>query len=103
MARQSASAAARGRVAPMSAAPKPRPDVTDEEYEALLKRAEALGFRKPDPVPPDQEWFWTPEWLAGEIEASEDIAAGRTVVQYSDEEFIAFLQERAKRADARRG
>ncbi len=25
----------------------------------------------------DQAWFWTPEWLAGEREASEDINAGR--------------------------
>ena len=79
----------------MSAAPKPRPGVTDEEYEALLKRAEALGFRKPDPVPPDQEWFWTPEWLVGEIEASEDIAAGRIYSQDSDEEFFTFLETHA--------
>jgi antitoxin PrlF len=87
----------------MSAAPKPRPDVTDEEYEALLRRAEAFGLHKPDPVPPDQEWFWTPDWLAGEIEASEDIAAGRVYSQDSDEEFIAFLTAWAKRANSRRG
>ena len=28
-------------------------------------------------VPPDQLWFWTPEWQAKEKEADEDIAAGR--------------------------
>ena len=85
----------------MSAVLKRRPSATDEEYEALLERAEALGFRKPEPVPADQEWFWTPEWLAGEIEASEDIAAGRTYVQHSDEDFFALFDERAARADAR--
>src|SRR5699024_8141945 len=29
-------------------------------------------------VPADQAWFFTPEWLAGEREAGEQIAAGRT-------------------------
>jgi antitoxin PrlF len=28
-------------------------------------------------IPTDQAWFFTPEWLAGEREADEDIAAGR--------------------------
>ena len=37
----------------MSAAPKPRPPFTDEQYEALLERAKAFGYHKPDPVPPD--------------------------------------------------
>ena len=87
----------------MSAAPKPRPPFTDEQYEALLERAKAFGYHKPDPVPPDQEWFWTPEWLAGMIQAEEDRAAGRAYVQYSDEGFFAFLDERASPADTRRG
>ncbi|WP_435589786.1 hypothetical protein [Micromonospora aurantiaca (nom. illeg.)] len=26
---------------------------------------------------PDQAWFWTPEWQAGEREADADLAAGR--------------------------
>lgn len=29
-------------------------------------------------VPADQTWFFTPEWLAGEREAGEQITAGRT-------------------------
>jgi len=29
-------------------------------------------------VPADQAWFFSPEWLAGEREAGEQIAAGRT-------------------------
>ena len=86
----------------MSAPPKPRSNVTDEEYAALLERAATFGIYKHDPVPPDQAWVWTPEWLAGMIEAFEDGEAGRTHVQYSDEEFFAFLEEHAARADARR-
>jgi antitoxin PrlF len=31
-------------------------------------------------IPADQAWFWTAAWQAGEREASEDIAAGRTTV-----------------------
>ena len=83
--------------------PKQPPVEPDEEYAALLKRAEAFGIFKPDPVPPDQAWFWTPEWLAGTVEAYENHAAGRAYVQYSDEEFLAFLDERAARANARGG
>jgi hypothetical protein len=74
----------------------------DEAYAALLERAKAFGIHKPDPVPPDQAWFWTHEWLAGELEALEDIQAGRIYSQESDEEFLAFLDEVAARADARR-
>jgi len=85
----------------MSAVRKPRPNDEDDAYAALLRRAAAVGLHKPDPVPPDQAWFWTPEWLAGEIEASEDIAAGRVTRYDSDEEFLASLEERAGRADAR--
>lgn len=29
-------------------------------------------------IPRDQLYYWTPEWQAGEREADEDIAAGRT-------------------------
>jgi bifunctional DNA-binding transcriptional regulator/antitoxin component of YhaV-PrlF toxin-antitoxin module len=28
---------------------------------------------------PSRSWFWTPEWQAGEREASAEIAAGRTI------------------------
>jgi antitoxin PrlF len=31
-------------------------------------------------VPKSQAWFWTPDWQAGEREAAEDIAHGRTHV-----------------------
>jgi AbrB family looped-hinge helix DNA binding protein len=40
-------------------------------------------------VPADQRWFWTPEWQAGEREASEDIAAGRTTYHAGEHELFA--------------
>lgn len=42
-------------------------------------------------IPTDQAWFFTPEWLAGEREADEDIAAGRGAVHESAEEMFAHL------------
>ncbi len=34
-----------------------------------------------------QAWFWTPEWLAGEHQASADIAAGR-FERFDDEDAL---------------
>ncbi len=51
-------------------------------------------------IDPDQAWFWTPEWQAGEREADADIAAGRTTRYDSDEEFMAALDERSGSSDA---
>ena len=42
-------------------------------------------------IPADQAWFWTPEWQAGEREADEAIAAGRTHVFHSEEEMDGWL------------
>lgn len=36
---------------------------------------------------PGQAWFWRAEWQAGEREADGDLAAGRSEVFDSDEEF----------------
>lgn len=46
-------------------------------------------FRKRDR---SQSWFWTKDWQEGEREADADIAAGRVLGPYSDEEFIAALK-----------
>jgi antitoxin PrlF len=42
-------------------------------------------------IPTDQAWFFTPQWLAGEREADEDIAAGRGTVHDSAEDMFAHL------------
>jgi antitoxin PrlF len=42
-------------------------------------------------IPTDQAWFFTPEWLAGEREADEDIAAGRGTVHESAEDMFTHL------------
>ena len=44
-------------------------------------------------VPKSQAWFWTPEWQAGEREASDDIAVGRTRRAKNIEELFAELDE----------
>lgn len=45
-------------------------------------------------VPKSQAWFWTPDWQAGEREASDDIAAGRTRVAKSADEMFSELDRR---------
>ena len=43
-------------------------------------------------IDPQDAWFWTDEWQAGEREASADIAAGRLVTYESDEAFLRSLE-----------
>lgn len=42
---------------------------------------------------PGQAWYWEPGWQAGEREADEDLAAGRSEVFDSDEELERRLAE----------
>jgi antitoxin PrlF len=42
-------------------------------------------------IPTDQAWFFTPEWLAGEREADEEIAAGQGTVHESADDMFAHL------------
>ena len=42
-------------------------------------------------IDPDQAWFWTREWQAGERKADEDLAAGRFQRFEADEAFLADL------------
>ena len=44
------------------------------------------------PIDPDQAWFWTPGWQAGEHEADAEIAKGSGTVFQSTEGFIAHLE-----------
>jgi len=50
-------------------------------------------------IPTDQAWFFTPDWLTGEREADEDIAAGRGTVHESADDMFAHLDARGS-ADA---
>jgi AbrB family looped-hinge helix DNA binding protein len=42
-------------------------------------------------IPTDQAWFFTPEWLAGEQEADNEIAASRGTVHESADAMFAHL------------
>lgn len=44
------------------------------------------------PIDPDQAWFWTPAWLAGEREADAELAKGSGVTYRSTDEFISHLE-----------
>ena len=65
-----------------------------EELEAEITAVGVL-LRTPKPIDASQAWFWTSEWQAGEREADEEIKTGRGRVFYSDEEFLASLEEDA--------
>ena len=43
-----------------------------------------------------QAWFWAPEWQAGERQADEDRAAGRSESFGSGDELVEALRGRAK-------
>jgi antitoxin PrlF len=43
-------------------------------------------------IPTDQAWFFTPEWLAGEREADQEIAAGQGTVHESAEDMFTHLE-----------
>jgi antitoxin PrlF len=49
-------------------------------------------------IPTDRAWFFTPQWLAGEREAEEEIAAGRGTAHESADDMLAHLEALA--ADA---
>lgn len=65
--------------------PKISPDDDDETF---WEKAAAYGVYRPERIDPDQAWFWTRAWIAGEIQADIDYAEGRFTRYYSDEEFL---------------
>jgi hypothetical protein len=87
-------------------APAHRP-ITRADLETLAGLDEAafweavreFGYHRPEPVDPDQAWFWTRRWITRELEADLDHAEGRFTRYYSDEEFLASFDE-DDRADA---
>ncbi|MDP9330651.1 MAG: AbrB/MazE/SpoVT family DNA-binding domain-containing protein [Actinomycetota bacterium] len=52
---------------------------------------EGILLRPKKVIDSAQAWFWTPAWQKGEAAASADIAAGRTTVHKSTEDFLADL------------
>jgi hypothetical protein len=70
---------------------------------AFWEAAAVRGYVRPERVDPDQAWFWTREWVTGEIEVDEAVAEGRTTVYWSSEEFLASLEELDRDADVRDG
>lgn len=54
---------------------------------------EGILLRPKKLIDADQAWFWSPEWQAGEREASADIAAGRTERHDSTDGFLSSLVE----------
>lgn len=43
-------------------------------------------------IDPDQAWFWTPDWLAGELEADRDAKSGAGEVYEDADAFKAALR-----------
>lgn len=56
-----------------------------ETTEARLERIEHML------TAPDQAWYWTPEWQAGEAAADADMGAGRSTRHASEDDFLAAL------------
>ena len=63
------------------------------DYFEVEATDEGILLRPKKVIDAAQAWFWTPEWQAGEREASADLAAGRVLVHNSDEAFLASLRE----------
>ncbi|MGH2875925.1 MAG: AbrB/MazE/SpoVT family DNA-binding domain-containing protein [Solirubrobacteraceae bacterium] len=62
------------------------PDTAVEGAGVLLR-----GIIK-GPIDPDQAWFWTPEWQAGERQADAEITDGSGTIFRSTDEFISHLE-----------
>jgi AbrB family looped-hinge helix DNA binding protein len=54
---------------------------------------EGILLRPRKVIDATQAWFWTPAWQAGEREAADDLAAGRSTVYESSDSFLASLDD----------
>jgi hypothetical protein len=73
----------------------PGTSTAEREHALVLVRsvrAQALDLMQR--LNPDQAWFWTEEWQAGEREADAEIAAGHTTFYASTDDFLAALDKR---------
>lgn len=72
----------------------PRPTSSRlDELHVLTRALRRMAFLVLAQHDPDQAWFWTPEWQAGERQADADKAAGRYTRYFSDEEFLSALRD----------
>lgn len=65
--------------------------IAEGDYLEMTVQGDTLVLRPRVVVPKSQAWFWTSEWQAGERDATEDIAAGRTTPYASDEALLDSL------------
>lgn len=65
-----------------------------------LKGLRAIAWIAMKELNPDQAWFWTEEWQAGERAADRQAAAGEGTRYHSDQEFLTALEARMQHADA---
>ena len=65
--------------------------LTEGDYLAVSVRGDTIVLEPKTVVDASQAWFWQKAWQAGEREASEDIAEGRTTRYESDLEFLDSL------------
>ena len=62
------------------------------DHPAKLPPGAVRIFIEPiDPIDPDQAYFWTAEWQAGERKADEELAAGEYTDFATMEDFLAYL------------
>jgi antitoxin PrlF len=62
-----------------------------DEVEFAIHEDGTVTIRGYVSIPTDQAWFFTPEWLAGEHEADDDITAGRGTVHETAEDMFTHL------------
>ena len=65
----------------------------------LVRSVRARAFALMQRLNPDQAWFWTEEWQAGERAVDRDLAAGRVTHFASDDKFDAALDALDAEAD----
>ena len=63
------------------------------DYLEVSTRRGEIVMRPKKLIDAEQAWFWTDAWQAGEREASDDIAAGRTTGSADAKEFLKSLEQ----------
>jgi hypothetical protein len=74
---------------------QPHVDAQEEGAAELLEQVRSARVRAYEVMcrlNPEDAWFWTESWQAGEREADANIAAGRTSGPYGAEEFLDLLE-----------